>query len=187
MPDSTNRWGTRQLATMALLCSISLLLSFIEFPIFPAAPFLKYDAAFVPLAICAFIYGTGPGCAIGAVEVVIHAIITGNFPGALMNFVILAGFIAPAAILYGKKRTWGRAMVGLVIGAVLSIILAIVMNLIVTPLYTGMPVDAIIAMIVPILLPFNALKAVINSVLVAVLYKGVSNLVKPKKEQVKGR
>ena len=34
---NTNRWSTKQLVTMALMCAIAILLSFLEFPIFPAA------------------------------------------------------------------------------------------------------------------------------------------------------
>lgn len=36
---NTNRWSTRQLVTMALMCAIAALLSFVQIPILPAAPF----------------------------------------------------------------------------------------------------------------------------------------------------
>ena len=42
-------------------------------------------------------------------------------------------------------------------------------------------------MIVPILLPFNLLKGGLNAVLTVVVYKAVSNLITPEKNQVKGR
>ena len=35
--------------------------------------------------------------------------------------------------------------------------------------------------------PFNLIKAVLNAVLTLVVYKSISNLVTPKKKQVKGR
>ena len=38
--ENTNRWSTKQLVTMALMCAIAILLSFLEFPNFPAASFL---------------------------------------------------------------------------------------------------------------------------------------------------
>ena len=49
-----------------------------------------------------------------------------------------------------------------------------------------MPLDAVVAMIVPILIPFNLLKGILNSVLTLVVYKAISNLITPKKDQVKG-
>ena len=44
-----------------------------------------------------------------------------------------------------------------------------------------------IAMIVPILIPFNLLKGALNSVLTLIIYKSISNLITPKKDQKKGR
>ena len=65
--SESSRWSTRQLVTMALFCALATVLSFIEFPIFPAAPFLKYDASFVPIMVGGFAYGAGPGIIIGMV------------------------------------------------------------------------------------------------------------------------
>ena len=48
--QNTNRWSTKQLVTMALMGAIAILLSFVEFPIMPAASFLKLDIALVPAA-----------------------------------------------------------------------------------------------------------------------------------------
>ncbi|MBR2790583.1 MAG: ECF transporter S component, partial [Eggerthellaceae bacterium] len=70
---------------------------------------------------------------------------------------------------------------------VCTVICALLGNLVITPWYTGMPLQAIIDLILPVLLPFNALKAVLNAIITAVVYKAVSNLIKPVKEQVKGR
>ena len=46
---NSNRWNTKQLVTMALMCAIAILLSFVEFPIFPSASFLKIDVALVQI------------------------------------------------------------------------------------------------------------------------------------------
>ena len=51
----------------------------------------------------------------------------------------------------------------------------------------GVPLDAVVAMILPILTPFNLAKAGINAVLTLIVYKSISNLITPKKKQVKGR
>ena len=47
--------------------AIAILLSFIEFPIMPAASFLKLDIALVPAAVVGFAYGAGPGILVGIV------------------------------------------------------------------------------------------------------------------------
>ena len=47
-------------------------------------------------------------------------------------------------------------------------------NIVVTPLYMGAPRETVIGMIVPVLLPFNALKIAINCVATALVYKPLS-------------
>lgn len=185
--QNTNRWDTRQLVVMALMCAISVLLSFVEFAIFPAAAWLKYDASFVPAMICGFAYGAGPGMAVGLISVVLHALMSGNFWGAVMNALVVCGYVIPAALVYKRMRTWTGAIIGLVLSFVAAIALAIVGNLLVTPIYAGMPMEAVADMIVPILLPFNIMKAALNSVITLAIYKAISNLITPKKDQVKGK
>lgn len=45
---NTNAWSTKQLVTMALMCAIGVLLSFIEFPLLPGVTWLKFDASNMP-------------------------------------------------------------------------------------------------------------------------------------------
>lgn len=185
--QNTNLWSTRQLVVMALMCAISVLLTFIELPLFPAAPWLKYDPSFVPAMVCGFAFGAGPGLAVGIVAIALHFLMDGNFWGNLMNVIVIIGYVAPSALIYSRKRTMAGAVAGLLISFVAALILAIVGNLLITPIYAGMEMEAVAAMIVPILLPFNAIKAALNAVFTLVIYKSISNLITPKKDQVKGR
>ena len=184
---NTNRWATKQLVTMALMCAIAILLSFVEFPIFPAASFLKLDVALVPSAVVGFAYGAGPGVLVGIVCAVAHAAITGNWVGALMNIIVACAFIAPAAAIYTRNRTFKGAIVGLVVSTICLIVAAIVANLVIDPIFYGMPFDAVAALVVPAILPFNIIKGIVVSVLTGLVYKSISNLITPAKDQVKGR
>ena len=184
---NTNRWETRQLVTMALLCAIGVLLSFIELPLIPGVTFLKYDPSAMPAMVCGFIYGPGAGLAVGIIGAIIHGIIMADYAGALMNIIVVVGYVLPAAFIYRKAHTFKGAIAGLAVGVVVSVIAAILANLVVTSAYYGMPVEAVVAMIIPALLPFNLAKAVINSIITLAVYKSISNLVTPKKEQVRGR
>ena len=130
---NTNKWDTRQLVTMALMCAIGVLLSFVEFPLLPGVTWLKYDASAMPAMVCGFAFGPAAGLAVG----IVGAVILGN--------------------------------------------------LVITPMWLGVPLDAVVAMILPILTPFNLEKAGINAVLTLIVYKSISNLITPKKKQVKGR
>ncbi|OUO93613.1 ECF transporter S component [Rubneribacter badeniensis] len=184
---NTNVWDTRQLVTMALMCAIGVLLSFIEFPLLPGVTWLKYDASAMPAMVCGFAFGPAAGLSVGVVGAVIHGILMADFTGALMNILVVAGFVLPAALVYRRSRTFRSGVVGLVLSVIAATLMAILGNLLVTPAWLGVPLDAVVAMILPILTPFNLAKGALNAVLTLVVYKSVSNLVTPKKKQVKGR
>lgn len=184
---NTNRWSTKQLVTMALMCAIAILLSFVEFPILPSASFLKLDVALVPSAVVGFAYGAGPGVLVGIVSAVAHGAITGNWVGCLMNIIATLAFIIPASAIYKRNRTFKGAVIGLVVSTITFIVVEIVANLVVDPTLYGMPFEAVAALIVPAILPFNIIKGVVVSILTGLVYKSISNLITPVKDQVKGR
>lgn len=188
MPQkNTNVWSTKQMVTMALMCAIGVILSFVEFPLLPGVTWLKFDASNMPAMVVGFGFGPGAGVAVGIVIAIIHGLLMADFTGALMNILTVTCFVLPAAIMYSKKRTYPIAIAGLVLSIIAATIGAIVGNLIVTPMWLGVPLDAVIAMIIPILIPFNLVKGLINVVLTLIIYKSISNLITPKKDQVKGR
>lgn len=185
--ENTNKWGTRELVTMALLCAIGVLLSFVEFPLLPGVTWLKFDASLMPAMVCGFAYGPAGGLAVGVVGAIIHGILFADFTGCAMNILVVLGFILPAAIVYKRTRTYKAAIIGLVLGIIGATVMAVVGNLLLTPAWLGVPLQAVIDMIIPVFIPFNLLKALINSVLTLAVYKAISNLITPKKNQVKGK
>ncbi len=170
-------WSTRQLVTMALFIAIGVILSFIEFPLIPGTDFLKYDASAVPAMIMAFAYGPASGCLVGVLTAAIHSF-DGNIWGGVMNMVIVMAYVLPASLLYRYKKTTISLVIGLVISCVTMVAAAILMNLVVTPIYAGIPVEAVISLIIPILLPFNILKALINSVLSFLVQKSLASFLR---------
>lgn len=188
MPSkNTNVWSTKQMVIMALMCAIGALLSFVEFPLLPGVTWLKFDASNMPAMVVGFGFGPGAGVAVGIVIAIIHGLLMADFTGTLMNILCVTCFVLPAALMYHKKRTYPVAIAGLVLSIIAATLAAIVGNLILTPMWLGVPLDAVIAMIIPILIPFNLLKGLINAVLTLIIYKSISNLITPKKDQVKGR
>ena len=49
--ENTNRWGTRQLVTMALMCAVSALLMYLQIPLIPGVTFLTYDPSLMPAMV----------------------------------------------------------------------------------------------------------------------------------------
>ena len=76
--QNTNKWGTKQLVTMALMCAIGAIFMYVQIPILPSAPFLSYDPSLVPAMVCGFAYGPVSGLTVGVLAVVIHALTTGD-------------------------------------------------------------------------------------------------------------
>lgn len=185
--NNSNVWSTRQLVTMALICAIGTLLSFIEFPLLPGVTWLKFDASNMPAMVAGFAYGPAGGVAVGIVTAIIHGLLMADFTGALMNILVVTCFVLPAALIYKKKRTYKFAIIGLVFSIIAGVIGSIIGNLLLTPSWLGVPFDAVVALIIPVLIPFNLLKGLLNSVITLIVYKSISNIITPKKDQKKGR
>ena len=160
---------------MALMCAIATLFMFEQIPLLPAAPFLTYDPSFVPAMVVGFAYGAGPGAAVGALAIVIHALITGDWVGALMNLAAALLFILPAAILYKKMHTYKGAIIGLVLGVVLATLGSIVANLTIGVVLVRFRRRDFAAMI-PAAGSVQPFEDYFELVLTLAVYKAVSNL-----------
>lgn len=175
MSNSTY-WSSQRIAIYALFTTLAIVLSFVQIPIFPAAPFLKYDPSGIVVLLAGFAYGPLAAIIISVLSSLPH-VFTDPFGGLIMMLCILA-FSVPSAWLYSKKRTRMGAFASMILGAVLFIITAIGLNLLITPFYYATPFSAVVAMILPILLPFNVMKAVIHLLITVLCYKPITGLLK---------
>ena len=172
--ENTNRWSTKQLVTMALMCAVAAILMFVQIPLIPAAPFLTYDPSLVPAMVSGFIYGPGSGVAVGVAAVAIHALTTGDWVGALMNVVATVFFVLPAALMSVKVKTQGGRIAGLALGVILATLASVVSNLTIGVWFWYGSADAILPLMVPAVIPFNLIKTVLNAVLSLAVFSAVS-------------
>ena len=99
--------------------------------------------------------------------------------GTLLTLVAMAGMVPVVGLIYKRFHNFKGAVISLLVGAVVFIVLAIAMNFVITPIYTpGVTVEAVAAMVLPILIPFNLIKCGINVAVTLLIYKPVSNLIK---------
>lgn len=166
---------TRRIAVAGLLSAASLIASFIQIPIFPAAPWLSYDPSGVVCLIAALAFGPKLGAAVAIVSWLPHVFL--NPLGAIMGMLNTCSLIIPAALIY-RRGGRGRiaSIAGMAVGALAAIAVSCTVNLVVTPLYTAVSMADVAAMILPILLPFNALKMLINVVAGQVLLAPCMNV-----------
>ena len=159
---------------MAMLAAVAfLLVSLIRIPIVPAAPFLNYEPKDVVITIAGFLFGPLEALIISLVVSLIEmfSISTTGWIGCIMNFLSTCSFACTAAVIYKKKHTLTGAILGLTAGTVAMVAVMLLWNWLITPLYMGYPRDAVVAMLIPVFLPFNALKAILNSAITLCLYK----------------
>lgn len=175
--NGKSRWSVRELVTLAIFSALGMALSFIQIPIFPPAPYLQYDPSGIVTLTVALMYGPTAGIVVQLVSWIPKLIMSPL--GSLLTFVAMIGAVLVVGFIYKKMHDLKGAIVALVAGSIVFIVLAIAMNFVITPIYTpGVTVEAVAAMVVPILLPFNLIKCGINGVVTGLLYKPVSNLVK---------
>ena len=136
------------------------------------------------ISVCAMVFGPAAGVAIALLVSLLEMItVSGTGPwGFLMNFVGSAVFAAVGSAIYYHapklKKTLSGAIVGLMSSILAMTLCMLVMNLLVTPIYFGISVDSVKEMLLPLLLPFNLIKATLNAAIVLVLYKPLSTALK---------
>ena len=91
--------------------------------------------------------------------------------GCVMNLLSTCSFACTAAFIYKRKHTLKGAISGLAAGSVLMIITMLLWNWLITPWYMGVDRATVESMLLPAFLPFNLLKAGLNSALTLSLYK----------------
>ena len=179
---ANKRISTRQLVSMAMLGAISLVLvAAVHFPLIPAAAFLEYDPADIPILICAFAFGPTAGFLLTVVVSLLQGLTVSAQSGVIgivMHIFATGVCVLVAGNLYRLEKSRKRAVLALICGALAQTIMMVLMNLIFTPLFMGAPVEVVVSMLVPAIIPFNALKAGINCAVTFFLYKSISHLLK---------
>jgi len=173
--------NTKKLTAMALLAAISVILVYlIHFPIFPAASFLEYDPADIPLMIAGFVFGPIPALLVCAVTCAIQAMTVSaasGFIGFCMHFFATGAFVLTSGLLSKKLTSKGGTAISLVCGAIVAIFLMIPLNLIFTPMY-GTPIEAVKQLMLPVIVPFNLIKFAANAFLTFLVYIPIRKYIK---------
>ncbi len=170
-------WSTKRIATLAVLCAVGLVTSFIEIPIFPPAPWLMFDPSGIVALVAGFAFGPGTGVLVAVLTWLVHLLFSFNPYGVLMAILALVTLIAPASAIYRRNLTMSGAITGMIVGGICSLVVCILANLVITPLYTAVSVADVAAMIVPILIPFNLIKIGIECVVTGLVYKPISKAI----------
>ena len=166
------KMSTKELTTLAMLTAIAYaLVCTVRIPI---VLFLKYEPKDVVITIGGFLMGPMAVLISSTVVALIEmfTISDTGIIGCIMNFLSTCAFAVPAAFVYKRRHTMSGAIAGLVVGTVTMVATMLLWNYLITPLYmTGTSRSDIAGMLMPVFLPFNLLKAGLNSAFILLLYK----------------
>lgn len=166
---------TKKLTMIAMLVAAA----FVAVSLFriPIVLFLKYEPKDVIITIGGFLFGPLTAFLVSLFVSIIEmfTISDTGIIGAIMNLLSSCAFACTAAFVYKKYHTGNGAIFGLALGSFVMTIVMILWNYLITPLYMGLPREAVAALLIPAFLPFNLLKAGLNSGIILMLYKPVVN------------
>ncbi len=167
----------RAIASLAMLSAVAaLLMRFVQFPILPAAPYLKFDPSEVPTLLAGVLYGPTAAATVALLKNLLNVLLFGSptgWVGPFANFAAVTFFAATAAWLYRREPTVLGLAKGVAAGAVARTVLMLpVLAFVVLPVFFGYsPTDweTVQRRVVPLLgnvfVPFNLITSVVNGAL----------------------
>lgn len=166
-----------RLTQVAALGAVAFVLTYLEFPLPPIPAFLKYEPGDVPALIAGFALGPLAGLLVEVIKAVLMALfrsggVGGPF-GVFMNLLAGATLVAASATYYRIERTKIGAIKALLFGIGAMTGVMIVANVLLDPTFFKLPQDTVVALILPALLPFNAVKGAMSSIITYLVYKRV--------------
>ena len=169
---------TKKITTLGMLCALAVIVNLlIHFPLIPSVEFLSNDAKDVIIVIGGFIYGPGSAFIMSVITSLLEIMYRGgNLLDVLMNVISTCTFACVAAWIYKRDHTREGAFIGLGAGIVCCVLSMLLWNYIITPIYFGMPREAVAAILLPGILPFNLLKCAMNAGVTLFLYKPLVTL-----------
>ncbi len=161
----------KKMVLLAMLAAISYLI--VVLVRIPVVLFLSYEPKDVIITIGGLLMGPMASFLISLVVSALEMVtISQTGPiGCIMNLLSTCSFACTAALIYKKHRSLKGAVAGLLLGAAAMTGAMLLWNWLITPLYMGVSRQAVEALLMPVFLPFNLLKAGLNTALTLGLYK----------------
>ena len=197
--ETKNKMSVKMITQAGMLGAIAVVLMLFEIPLPFAPAFYEIDFSEVPVLVGAFAMGPLAGLLIEFVKILLNLLINGTTTagvGEIANFLIGISFCLPASLIYRKMHSKKGAIVGLASGTLIMTAAGCFLNAyVLLPAYAKafeMPIDALVGMgtavnakitdlftfVVFAVAPFNLLKGVLVSLVVVLIYKKVSPILK---------
>lgn len=176
------RRNTKQLVVRGVLIALSVVLVYlVHFPVFPIAPFLEYDPADIPIIIGTFMYGPGVGLLLTVIASAIQGLTVSSASGIIgimMHIFATGSLVLTTGNLFKRNRSKKGVFLTIALGTITMTISMVIWNLIFTPLFLGAPIETVLPLMLPAIVPFNMLKAGVNTVVAYLIYRRIKGAVR---------
>ena len=192
---------TRKTAMIGMFSAIATILMMFEIPLPFAPAFYKLDFSELPILLGTFAFGPAAGVMMEFVKILLKLLIKGTstaFVGELANFAVGCSFVITASVIYDFRKTKRAALMACIGGTLVLTVFGTAFNAIyLLPAFSklyGIPLDALLAMgaevnplcnpesivsfVVVCVAPLNLLKGFANSLIVMLVYKPLSPIIK---------
>ena len=173
--------NTKKMVTLAMLSAMSVVLVMLIRVPWPGAPFLEYDPADVPILITTLMYGPAAGLIVTIVVSVIQGLTvsaSSGIIGIIMHILATGFYVFFSGVIYKRTKNTKGLIIAIAFGALVSTLIMLLWNVWFTPIFMGTPTEAVIKMLVPVILPFNLTKTVLNGVFSVILFTMISKIIK---------
>jgi riboflavin transporter FmnP len=167
----------REVTTLAMLSAIAaLLMQFVQVPIIPAAPYLRYDPSEVPALLAGVMFGPVAAVSIALLKNVLVVLLFGSatgWVGPTANFIAVSVFVGVASWFYRHQPTTAGLAKGVALGALAraAAMIPVLLFFILPIFFHYSPTDwtTIRDRMLPLMwsafVPFNLITSVINGAL----------------------
>ena len=200
--NAAQKSKVRSMAQIGMLSAIAVVLMLFEVPLPFAPAFYEIDFSEVPVLVGCFAMGPMAGAAIELVKILLNLAINGTITagvGEIANLLIGCAFVLPAGFIYKRKHSRGGAVLGMAMGTIVMTVVGCFLNAyVLLPAYAkafSMPIEGLVEMgtkvngqiddlftfVMFAVAPFNLLKGVVVSLIVLLIYKKISPILKMNK------
>lgn len=164
------------IAKLALFTALAFAVSYLEFPIFPAAPFLEMDFSLVFVLLGGFMYGPVAAIIVSGLKECLRLFTTSTAGiGELANFIVTVSFVVVPTLVYRFKKGLPTVIATLAVGCILEVGVSLLTNRYINfPLFMGEGAAASFQLLWWYVLLFNLIKTVAVSLVTVLLYKRIS-------------
>lgn len=176
--ETKSPFTAKKLALIAAFTALAFGASFLDFPVFPAAPFLKLDFSFAIMLIAAYMLGALSG----EMTVIIFTLFrlplsqTGMI-GELANFIMAQFFVVIPSLIYERKRKFSVVTITLTAATlIISAVSLLINRYLLFPFYMQGGAAAFFADVWYLIVLFNLIKGASNAVITVLLYKRLKKI-----------